>query len=107
MFIEIPNENRIKSRLRYSHYVLIHIFLWKLKVFLRRIRFNGFSVVLPFSFLVSLTLFLISLEFSRILTLIASLPFGIKFGLISKSEYHKRYCQRFVSICPSCLTKET
>jgi hypothetical protein len=104
MFIEIPNENRIKSGLRYSHFILT----WKLKESFGRIKFDGFSVsFLPFSFLVNLILWLMSSEFSRILALIITpLGFGIKFRLMSKSEYDEQYWRQFLSICPSCLTKK-
>ena len=70
MFIEIPNENRIKSGLRYSHFILT----WKLKESFGRIKFDGFSVGFPTGF-------------------------SINFRLMSKSEYDEHYWRQFLSIC--------
>jgi len=70
VFIEIPNENRIKSGLRYSHYILT----WKLKVFFERIKFDGFSVGFPTGF-------------------------SINFRLTSKFECHKQNCGRSILLC--------
>jgi hypothetical protein len=89
MFIDVPNENRIKRELRYVHYVFVYPYLWKFKFFLQRIRYDGIRVVLPFSFLVDLIT--PSSDLSKLLTL-ALVPFGIKFKLISKSEYHEKHC---------------
>jgi hypothetical protein len=101
-FLEYPNENRIKKGLRYSHYVLIQ-FLWKIKVFLRRVRFNGFDVrFLLFNFIQ----WLMSLGFSRLFLLMVSLPFGFKFRLIPKSKYCQGAHSQLVSVCRCCLTKE-
>jgi len=99
MFFDVPNENRIKRNLRYSHYLLVHGFLWKLRYFLQRIRFNGFDYrFLLFNLLNSLMQWLTSSELSRLFSLVL-LPFGFKFKLISKSEHHEKYCEQTLFIC--------
>lgn len=64
MFLEIPNENRIKSVLRQSHYFLT----CRIGEFRGRLTFDGFSL--------------------------SPTPpwFSVNFRLMSKSEYQKKYC---------------
>ena len=75
MFITYQNENRIKREVRYVYYVLT----WKLKLFFRRIKIDGFSVGFPPSL-------------------------NINFKLMSMSEYYKKYCSKdTVSICQATM----
>lgn len=112
MFITYQNENRIKRELRYIQYLFVYQYLWKQKFFLQRIKYDGISVVLPFSFLVDLIT--PSSEFSKLFTL-ALLPFGIKFKLISKSEYHEKHCgniawqlqHHLISVCHGTANMKT
>ena len=95
MFLEIPNESRIKSRLRYSRYALRAVFTWKLKVFFRRIKVEGFN----FLFLGTEILYIVaffSLDiFVKFIALILYTFFhkGINFRFMSMSEYHEHYCR--------------
>lgn len=108
MRIEKDNENKIISELKYWHYLIKHDFPRKLMMFFRRIRINGFDRrFLLRSILSNLVVWIMTLEFSQILTLIVSLPFSINFGLMPMSEYHEKYCtnvawllkHHLVSVC--------
>ena len=70
MFIIHPNENKIKTNLRFTYYSLT----WKLKLFSRRIKADSFSLGIPFAF-------------------------NINFKVISMSEYHMKYCRDTISRC--------
>ena len=73
MFLWIENENRIKRRIRYAHYVLKYIYFGKLKRKFKRVKFEGFSL---------------------------SFPFGVSanFSVISKSEYSQKSHELIVPV---------
>ena len=50
MFLWIKNENRVKRRIRYTHYLLKNTYFGKLKKKLKRVKFEGFSLSFPFGF---------------------------------------------------------
>lgn len=74
MVLLIRSENRLKRKLRYAHYLLTQHYPWKVGTLLRRIESTGF-------------------------TLGVTSGLYIHFRVMSKSEYHNRYCGKTVSIC--------
>lgn len=74
MFPWVENENRIKRRIRYTHYILKYIHFGEMKNKFKRVKFEGFSLSFPFGF-------------------------SANFSVISKTEYFQKNHKLIVPNC--------